>query len=37
MEKVKKEALKTIFDSSHTKFFNVKFMIAWMQNTYNFE
>ena len=30
IEKLKKEALKSIFDSPNYKFLNVKFLLAWM-------
>lgn len=34
--KVKKMAVKAIFEQAHNKYFHLKFLIAWMQTSYNF-
>ena len=36
LQKLKKSAVKAVFDATAFKYFNLKFLIAWMQNTYNF-
>lgn len=35
LDKLKKKAVKAIFDSPSTRYFNVKFLTTWIQSTYN--
>ena len=36
LEKLRKKAVQTVFDSNNHKYFNIKFLIQWMSHTYNF-
>jgi hypothetical protein len=36
LQKIRKAAIKHVLDSPNHKFFNLKYLLQWMQSTYNF-